>query len=97
MEIVKLKDKGQVTIPAAIRQKLAASEGDLFAIDVVDGAIRLTPCEVAMSNISGPRKVAAVRQGTDISGWIGAGRGGFMTPGEAEDFIRREREKWAER
>lgn len=89
MDIVKLKDKGQVTIPAAIRQKLTVHEGDVFEIEIVDGAILLTPRE-----ITGRRSAGTVRPGVDIARWIGAGRGGFKTASEAGDFIRREREKW---
>ncbi len=92
MDIVKLKDKGQVTIPAAIRQKLAAREGDLFEIELVNGAILLTPREIA-----GREKGAPARPGVDISRWIGAGRDGFKNRGEAEDFIRQERARWADR
>ena len=37
MEIVRLKDKGQITIPASIREEIAAQIGDLFAMTVDEG------------------------------------------------------------
>jgi len=46
MPLVRMKEKGQVTIPAAVREAIAAHKGDMFEVTVVDGAIVLTPQEV---------------------------------------------------
>jgi bifunctional DNA-binding transcriptional regulator/antitoxin component of YhaV-PrlF toxin-antitoxin module len=34
MEIVRMKDKGQVTIPAALREELNAQVGDFFSMSL---------------------------------------------------------------
>ena len=87
MPVVRMKDKGQVTIPAAVREQLAAAVGDMFDVSVCDGAILLKPLEVAPRGKSRPA-------GVDIARWIGAGRGSFSTPADVDAFIRAERSKW---
>jgi AbrB family looped-hinge helix DNA binding protein len=41
MASTKMTRKGQVTIPAEIRQKLNLSEGELFVVNEVDGKVVL--------------------------------------------------------
>jgi antitoxin PrlF len=41
-----LRRKGQLTIPAEIREAVHLEEGDPVKIEVVDGAIMLRPCKV---------------------------------------------------
>jgi AbrB family looped-hinge helix DNA binding protein len=41
MAATKMTRKGQVTIPAEIRQKLHLKEGDLFVVNDVDGKVVL--------------------------------------------------------
>ncbi len=91
MHLVKLKEKGQVTIPAAIRAQIDAHLGDLFEVAVVDGQIVLKPQEL-VSRAAPP--AAETRKGVDISSWIGSGTGSFKTPDEADAFIRSERAQW---
>jgi antitoxin MazE len=43
MSFVKLKGKGQMTLPAAIREQLSLNEGDLLEANVEKGKIVLTP------------------------------------------------------
>ena len=87
MALAQLKGRGQVTIPAAVREQLAASAGDMFEVSVLDGAILLKPLDLA------PRAVP-VAKGVDIARWIGSGKGAFSTPAEVDAFIRAERAKW---
>ena len=47
MPLTKVKPKGQVTIPAEIRERLALEEGDPLEVTVEDGRIVLTPKEPA--------------------------------------------------
>lgn len=91
MALVQMKDKGQVTIPAAVREQIAASKGDMFDVVVQEGNIVLRPQDVFAREASGP---ALRKRNVDISRWIGAGRGLFKTPEEADAFIRAERDQW---
>lgn len=91
MPLVKMKEKGQVTIPAAVREQIAAQTGDVFEVVVKDGAIVLMPREVISRSL--PRAKEG-REGVDISSWIGSGKGLFDTPEDVDAFIRSERDKW---
>lgn len=88
MPLVRLKDKGQVTIPAAVREQIAAHEGDMFDVGVENGAIVLRP-QLFVGKAS-----AEGAKGVDIGRWIGAGKGSFKSPEEADEFIHRERALW---
>jgi AbrB family looped-hinge helix DNA binding protein len=91
MTLVKLKEKGQVTIPAAVRAQISAHKGDMFEVDVANGNIVLKPRDI----VSRKRPTATkVKQGVDISSWIGSGKGLFQSPEEAAEFIRSERTSW---
>lgn len=46
MPIAKVKQKGQVTIPAAIRHELALNEGDFVEVTSKGGVITITPKDV---------------------------------------------------
>ena len=46
MALARVKQKGQVTIPAPIRERLALVEGDYLEVTVEDRRIVLTPKEV---------------------------------------------------
>ena len=45
-ELVKLRARGQVTLPSFIREKLHLEEGSLVLVKVVDNAIVLVPQEI---------------------------------------------------
>ena len=91
MSRVKLKEKGQVTIPASVREQISAHTGDMFEVAVANGSIVLKPLDVvARKKASTPKHKGAV----DISKWIGAGKGLFQSPEDAADFIARERASW---
>jgi AbrB family looped-hinge helix DNA binding protein len=89
MPLVKMKEKGQITIPAAVREQIAAHKGDIFEVTVLDGNIVLTPQDVVARAKSGPAK-----KGVDISRFIGSGKGLFDTPEDVDTFIRSERDQW---
>jgi AbrB family looped-hinge helix DNA binding protein len=46
MTLAKISRRGQVTIPAPIRERLALMEGDYLEMTVEDGRIVLTPTEI---------------------------------------------------
>ena len=87
MSLVKMKDKGQVTIPANIRLAVSAQVGDLFEVEVANGNIILKPQEIVARG-------AAASKGVDIGKWIGAGKGLFSSVDEADAFIKAERAAW---
>ncbi len=91
MTLVKLKEKGQVTIPAAVREQISAHKGDVFEIGVANGNIILKPRDI----VSRKRATATkTKKGVDISSWIGSGKGLFKSPEEAAEFIKAERAAW---
>ena len=54
MELSKISEKGQVTVPASIREKLGLKKGDkLLFIETNDGNIVITnPNKVSITNIN---------------------------------------------
>ncbi len=91
MSRVKLKEKGQVTIPASVREQIAAHTGDMFDVVVANGSIVLKPLDVVTRKKTSTSKL---KSGVDISKWIGSGKGLFQSPEDAADFIARERASW---
>ena len=91
MTLVKLKEKGQVTIPANVREQISAHKGDVFEVAVANGNIVLKPQDV-VSRKRNP--VARGKKGVDIASWVGSGKGLFKSPEEAAAFIRSERASW---
>lgn len=91
MALVKLKEKGQVTIPAAVRVQISAHKGDVFEVDVANGNIVLKPRDI-VSRKRAPE--AKTKKGVDISSWIGSGKGQFKSPEEVAAFIKAERAAW---
>ena len=88
---VRMKDKGQVTIPAPLRDQIQAVVGDIFEASVEGGNIILRPQVISARDTM---RVNTKPKGVDIGKWVGAGKGLFKTPGEADAFIRAERDQW---
>jgi AbrB family looped-hinge helix DNA binding protein len=88
MEIVRLKEKGQITIPAALREELNAQVGDFFSASVEDGAVILKPQTMSdpVSRSESPRK--------DLSSWFGSAKGVYASVEEIDAFIKAERDQW---
>jgi AbrB family looped-hinge helix DNA binding protein len=91
MSLVKLKEKGQVTIPAAVRAQVGAHKGDVFEVVVSNGNIVLKPQEVISRKL--PRKEQK-RSGVDIGKYIGSAKGLFGGPEEIDAYVRKERGSW---
>jgi AbrB family looped-hinge helix DNA binding protein len=91
MSLVKLKEKGQVTIPAAVRAEVAAHIGDMFEVSVSNGNIVLKPQEVVARKQT--RKIQKHR-GTDITEFIGSLKGLFGSQDEIDAAIRKDRDSW---
>jgi AbrB family looped-hinge helix DNA binding protein len=96
MTLVKLKDKGQVTIPASVREQVAARLGDVFEVSVANGNIVLKPQDVVARRKQRKARPVQNQRGTgvDIFRWIGAGQGLFKTPEDVAEYIRTERAQW---
>ena len=64
--IIQVRKKGSITLPAQLRAKYGIDEGDIFTlIDMGDGAFMLTP-RVSQVNRLGDR-VAEVLKGENVS------------------------------
>ena len=88
METVRLKDKGQITIPAALREELNAQVGDFFSMSLEDEALvmrRQTLASPAPRN--GPHKKKP-------SSWFGSIKGVYSSVEEIDAFIKAERAQW---
>ena len=82
MTITKLKAKNQLTIPSAVVKRLHLKMDELFAVDIEDNYIRLTPVKVeprytaeelkAIDHIveSEKGKAKVVKQGKEFSHYI---------------------------
>lgn len=75
---VRLSSKGQLTLPAAVREQLRLEQGDPLELDVVDGRVVLSP-------IGGFAELTAeamtlIKPGTppvtDVAGYYAEHRGG---------------------
>jgi AbrB family looped-hinge helix DNA binding protein len=91
LELVRLKEKGQFTLPASIREKILAQTGDLFSITLEGNRVVLEPQEVS-TRLQSPAQ--SRKKGVDIGPWIGGAKGAFANVAEADDFVRAERGQW---
>ena len=91
MELVRLKEKGQFTLPASIREKIFAQTGDLFLFTVEGNRVVMEQQEVSSRRQS---PTPTLKKGVDIGPWIGAAKGAFANVAEADDFVRAERGQW---
>ena len=91
MSLVKLKEKGQVTIPVQLRQQLSARPGDLFEVTIADGNIVLKPQDVTLRpNVAENSE----KPGVDISDYIGSAKGIFTSPYDVDAYISAARAQW---
>jgi AbrB family looped-hinge helix DNA binding protein len=89
MITVKIKQKGQVTLPMSVRKELNLQEGDLLELAVQKGSIVLQPRELTARS---SRKATKKPEG--LMSYFGAGKGLFKSPEEADAYIRKERAAW---
>lgn len=48
-KLIRVQEKGQVTLPADLRRKLGIKKGDLVSVEESDGKLLITPQEVIAS------------------------------------------------
>ena len=92
MPLAKLQDKGQITLPSAIRTQLHAAKGDIFDFRLqADQTVILTkkPAAEQQDNaIQSPIK-------KDLSLWLDSKPGLFGSAAEVDTFIRQQRDLWS--
>ncbi len=88
MSLSTLKEKGQITLPSSIRKQIQAEKGDLFDFVVQENKIIMTREKIVLSDDFIQKK------STNLSKYIGAGKGIFGSPKEVDSFIRKQRKEW---
>ena len=88
MPLATLKTKGQITIPAAVRERLDVGQGDVFDVEVVDGKVVMTPQKLVPKTRKRPKGKKGVEK------WLGAAKGVYCSPKDVDDYIRNLRDEW---
>jgi antitoxin PrlF len=68
--LIRVQEKGQVTLPADVRKKLGLKKGDLVAVTETDGGVLITPQEVIATRALDRLGAAAREQGLDLDAFI---------------------------
>ena len=79
----KLRQKGQITLPADIRKKMQVSKGDIFDLEVLEN--KKIVMTIQKITFDAP---------VDVSKYIGIAKGSFGSVQEIDDYIRNERSSW---
>ncbi len=48
-KLIRVQEKGQVTLPASLRRRLGVKKGDLVSIEETNGKLLITPQEIIAS------------------------------------------------
>jgi AbrB family looped-hinge helix DNA binding protein len=75
-KLVRIQDKGQVTLPAAVRKRLGLKKGDLVAVVATPDGVLITPQEVVASKALDQIGAILKEQGLSLEDLIDAGRDG---------------------
>jgi AbrB family looped-hinge helix DNA binding protein len=75
-KLVRIQEKGQVTLPAAIRKRLGLKKGDLVAVVATPDGVLITPQEVMASKALAQIGAILREQGLSLEELIEAGRDG---------------------
>ena len=73
--LVRVQEKGQITLPAAVRRQMGIQKGDLVAVEATSEGVLITPQKVlALRDLD--RMGAILReQGITLEEWMESGRG----------------------
>jgi AbrB family looped-hinge helix DNA binding protein len=74
-KLVRIQEKGQVTLPAAVRKRLGLKKGDLVAVVATPDGVLITPQEVVASKALDQIGAILREQGLSLEELIEAGRG----------------------
>jgi AbrB family looped-hinge helix DNA binding protein len=73
-KLVRIQEKGQVTLPAAVRKRLGLKKGDLVSVVGTPDGVLITPQEVLASKALDQIGVILREQGISLEELIEAGR-----------------------
>ena len=75
-KLVRIQEKGQVTLPAAVRKRLGLKKGDLVAVVATAEGVLITPQEVIATRALEQIGEILREQGVSLEELIEAGRDG---------------------
>lgn len=73
-KLIRVQEKGQVTLPADLRRKLGIKKGDLVSVEESDGKLLITPQEVIASQALDEIGDVLRRHGLTLQDLIESGR-----------------------
>ena len=73
-KLIRVQEKGQVTLPANLRRKLGIKKGDLVSVEETDGKLLITPQEVIANQALDAIGEALRRRGLTLEELIESGR-----------------------
>lgn len=68
--LIRVQEKGQVTLPADVRKRLGLKKGDLVSVTETDGGVLITPQEVIASRALDRLGALMKEQGLDLDTFI---------------------------
>ena len=73
-KLVRVQEKGQVTLPASIRKQLGLKKGDLVAVEATPDGVLITP--QAVLALKALDEIGAIlrEKGVTLDDWIESGR-----------------------
>lgn len=73
-KLVRVQQKGQVTLPMRVREKLGLKKGDLVAVTEIEGGIFISPQQVVANNALNKISEALKEKGLSLDELIDSGR-----------------------
>lgn len=73
-KLIRVQEKGQVTLPADLRRKLGIKKGDLVSVEETDGKLLITPQEVIAAQALDEIGDVLRRHGLTLEDLIESGR-----------------------
>ena len=73
-KLVRIQEKGQVTLPASVRKRLGLKKGDLVAVEATPEGVLITPQEVLATRALAEIGDALKEQGLSLEDMIERGR-----------------------
>lgn len=73
-KLVRIQEKGKITLPAKVRQKLGLKRGDLVAVVETDGGVLITPQEVIAMQALDRMGTELNKKGLTLEALIESGR-----------------------